>query len=94
MAKGDPYCLKCGRDWKHCECDITEPDRPTLSAPTPSSSVDPVIPFGKYVGQRASEVTDISYLDWMVGVAHEPFKSLLESHLQNRQDWQALGEDE
>lgn len=90
MAKGDPYCVKCGKDWKDCECDITEPDRPAQSAPTPSPSCNPRIPFGKYAGKKAAEVDDVRYLDWMLGIANDPFKSDLLKHLQHRQDWMQM----
>lgn len=58
------------------------------SKPKKESKPDPVIPFGKYRGKRASEVDDVAYLDWMLGLRlHEPFKSDFEEHMGQRQDW-------
>lgn len=90
MAKGDPYCFKCGLSWSNCECDITEKD-PLAPVPTLTNAPDPVIRFGQYAGKRASTITDVRYLDWMLGVtAYEPFKAELLAHLKGRKDWQDL----
>lgn len=29
---------------------------------------NPIIPFGKYKGQRAGDIGDVAYLDWMLGL--------------------------
>lgn len=53
---------------------------------------DPVLPFGKYQGQRASAVKDVRYLDWMLGLdnLNQPFRGELTRHLESRSDWQNL----
>lgn len=39
------------------------------------------IPFGKYKNKPLGEVNDLKYLNWMLGIAKEPFKSRLRSYL-------------
>jgi hypothetical protein len=55
---------------------------------------NPVIPFGKFKGERASEVK-IEYLDWMIGLENlrEPFKSELLAHLHSRSDWKGMDDE-
>ena len=57
--------------------------------PNPPDKIpDPVLPFGKYRGSLASSVRDVAYLDWLLGIAKEPFKTELQKHLDRRPDWQ------
>jgi hypothetical protein len=87
-------CPKCQLSWAKCACDITEPDAPSVPIAEPATHNNPEIPFGQYKGQRAASVTDVRYLDWLLGKAWEPFRTQLSDHLQGRADWLALGEDE
>ena len=50
---------------------------------------NPILPFGKYKGQRAGDVDDVGYLDWMLSLDNlrEPFKTQLKEHLESRDDW-------
>lgn len=87
-------CPKCQLSWKRCTCDITEPDDPAPAiAPAKTEIVDPILPFGRHMGQRANTV-DVYYLDWMLGIADEPFKTVLQDHLEGRPDWQNLDSDD
>jgi len=52
---------------------------------------DPVIPFGKHEGSKASDI-DVEYLDWLLGQdwLFEDLKDQLQQHLEGRQDWRQM----
>lgn len=43
------------------------------------------VPFGKYKDKVLGEVNDFKYLDWMLGIAKDPFKTKLQSYLYHPQ---------
>lgn len=68
-----------------------EPTYDDLMAPVPPN---PVIPFGKYKGNYASDIP-VEYLDWLIGQDWfvDKFAELCEEvtlHLKNRPDWQSM----
>jgi uncharacterized protein (DUF3820 family) len=54
---------------------------------------DPIIPFGKHKGKRASDCP-VSYLDWLIGQdwLKPELKEQVEAHLQTRPEWQRMDE--
>lgn len=52
---------------------------------------DPILPFGKYKGQAASEVP-VEYLDWLIGQdwLYVSLREEIYEHLLSRAEWQQL----
>lgn len=63
---------------------------------TATDENDPILPFGKYKGQRCSDVP-VSYLDWLIGQdwmdEKKDLKEAIIDHLHTRPEWRELGED-
>lgn len=86
------HCTNCGFDWDDAVMDVIRTPEPT-PAPRVSSSVpDPIMPFGKHQGKRCSQITDVKYLDWIIGAGFvkQPLLGQITAHLKSRADWKRL----
>lgn len=56
-----------------------------------SGTPDPVIPFGKYSGNYASDIP-VSYLDWLIGQdwLNSDLENEIHEHLKTRPEWQSM----